>query len=622
MIKVLPQALCDQIAAGEVLERASSAIKELIENALDASATSIEIELEDGGKKRLSVTDNGVGMSPQDAKLCVLRHATSKINSTADLARISTMGFRGEALASMAAVSKMTILTQKRGADSGTFLRIEASEILECREASAPSGTQIVVSELFFNTPARLKFLKTTGTEQRRVSEVIDQFALACPEVHFKLSVDGKVKADYPAHKNLGDRIYSVLGKTLHANLYPIEDFVFESISVRGYFVSPDYAQSSTGRIFTYVNQRIVREKTMISAIIQAYREFLHGKQPTVVLFLNIDLAKVDVNVHPSKHEIRFENSDLVFKAVYRALRQSLEKTPWIGDTAAQEPLSMQYFDMLPDSAYRSPEYDLNRQKAVIQPSYAPHFSSDYAGHDRPTPGFFEEAVTGFGLQFSHPDKPLSAAPFSLGPALLPLDDQELSTGYFSSLRYLGQIAQTYLVCADGNNLVVVDQHAAHERINFERLKLCMDTKATPASQNLIFPIHLALEPQLVDVLEEHLAFFIELGFQIDALGEQSYVVRAVPDSLLKYDYVSLIRMALGEINEHGRSHQFEEIRDQILSTMACHSSIRAGQAMNAEQVYELFRLMDATGFRSNCPHGRPVHFSLGLQEIEKRFLR
>lgn len=648
-IHVLSQALCNQIAAGEVLERAASAVKELVENSLDAGATAIEIELDDGGKKRLAVCDNGCGMTMEDAKLSILRHATSKLRTTEDLAAIATMGFRGEALASMAAVSKMSITTQRPEDETGTFLHVEGAEMLECRETAAPVGTQIVLEDLFYNTPARLKFLKTTATELRRVYEVIEQFGLSCPEVHFKLTFDGRTKCDWPVHRNLSDRSLAVFGRSLYDNLYPVEPTVMGDISVEGLFCSPEYSQSTSGRIYTFVNRRIVKDKTINSAINQAYKEFLHGRQPCVILFLTIPLDQVDVNVHPTKHEVRFQQQDVVFKAVYRALRQSLEKTPWIRSESPDVQTSGKFFEMLPDSAFRTPEENARRDWQ-LPPQYPQNpFQSSSPDQDTRKDstgaGYFEQlpeldvferpGTPAFSSASDNrqieQDSTESKAEFRLLPdahcepeyiqSSLPLEQREYQ-GYFSKLKYIGQHALTYLICSDGDNIVIVDQHAAHERINFERLKQVADDVLPAASQGLLFPVLLKLDTRLSDILNEYMPFFEKIGFQIDALGNHSHAIRAVPEALVGYDYVAMIRDALVDLGDSGQADQFDSFRDDILATMACHSSIRAGYKMTPEEVKELFRLMDATGFRSNCPHGRPVHFVLSMSELEKRFLR
>lgn len=628
-IQVLPKALCDQLAAGEVLERASSAIKELIENSLDANADDIAVEIEEAGRKRLCVSDNGCGMSPEDAKLSVLRHATSKIRSTSDLSAISTMGFRGEALASMAAVSKMTVITQPHDADIGTYLRVEGAEMTDCRETAAPPGTQIALEELFFNTPARLKFLKTPATETRRVYEVIEQFALSCHEVHWKLTVDGRVKCDYPKHRSLRERALAVLGRSLFDHLYDIQFTVLENISVEGLYCAPDFIQSSAGRLYTFVNRRVVQDQTIKTAISKAYKEFLHGKQPCVILFLTVPLDQVDVNVHPTKTEVRFSNPDLIFRAVYRAIRSSLELTPWIKNRTD--------FNM-PDAAFQSPEAlaqqnlhlsEVSQEKTNDWSAFENALSAPRPAtpeldvfdaplpETQPAPVFSPQPIQR-SVRFSTDtrDSHRTAAPQSPAPP----QDEEI--GYFSQLKYIGQHDQTYLICADGDDLVIIDQHAAHERINFEILKKTADGILSPTPQGLLFPLLLSLDARLSAVLDEHIRFFEQLGFLIDPMGNLSYAIRATPACMRNYDYIEIIRAALLDIAQLGRTDQFDDIRDNIIATMACHRSIRAGQTLSPDEVKNLLKRMDATGFRSNCPHGRPVYFVLSASELEKRFLR
>ena len=683
-IHVLPTALCDQIAAGEVLERASSAVKELVENALDAGATDIQIEIEEGGRKRLAVSDNGCGMSPEDARLSVIRHATSKIATLNDLENIATMGFRGEALASMAAVSRLTIQTKRAEDDAGTCLKIEGAVEISCREAAVPNGTQITIEDLFFNTPARLKFLKTPATEQRRVYDIIEQIALACHEVSSKLVVDGKLKADYPKNRTLKERAHAVLGRAIYDHLYPIMPTNLGDVSVDGVFCSPDYIASTNGRIYMYVNQRVVKDKTILSAINQAYREFLHGKQPCVILFVTLPLDKVDVNVHPTKHEIRFQDPDSVFRTVYRALRHSLEQAPWIKPADVPSPSSYlerqsdaqtvkmsqtetlsqsgpfsQYsasrFQGLPASAFEAPERMQRAALGIPDPTIAcPHAPAQKPSvgvpfmddDDEPKQGSAPKlvdacAMSGPPFASSDPDDPADSLDVPQNRLVL---TQELSMqarvadalrnaprlpletpsnrGYFSNLVFLGQHALTYLICSDGDNLVVVDQHAAHERINYEKLKSVADKKLPSTPQGLLFPLLMSLDTRLADVLREFADFFEALGFQIDPVSESQFAIRAIPAVLKDYDYLSLLRDALTDLAEQGRATQFEQVRDDIIATMACHKSIRAGRKMSAEDAYRLFREMDETAFRSNCPHGRPVHFVLSITEIEKRFLR
>ena len=643
-IRVLSRALSDQISAGEVLERASSAIKELVENALDAGADEIFIEVEEAGRKRLSVTDNGVGMNMEDAKLSVLRHATSKIMTTEDLRAITTMGFRGEALASMAAVTRLSMTTRERDAETGTYLRVEGSEVVECRECAAPRGTQIVLEDLFFNTPARLKFLKTPAYENRCIYDVIEQFALSCPGVHFKLTIDGRTKCDFPKHRTLQERALAALGRDLYAHLYPIQHTVLDDVVVEGLYCSPDYSATKSGRMFTFVNRRIVRDKSINYAVVRAYQEFLHGNKPCIVLFLTLPADQIDVNVHPTKHEIRFTSPDSVFRAIYRALRSSLEQTPWVGARGA-----IGSEDVDDPAAYMSPEElvrramglpDANRleQKVVVS---LPHrsvedapksaASAERAARDLSVfdaPLSVRQSSEGVGelAQFHMPYqrrlRMCSEAPEETTPGGRSQGDSGRDFAYFSNLYYIGQHDLTYLICSDGRDLIIIDQHAAHERINYERLKRIADSVLPAEAQLLMFPMLLNLDGRMALAFEEHRGFFEKLGFQFDEIGKTSYAIRAVPECLLNYDYEKLIQSALVDLCETGRAEQFEDIRDDILATMACHQSIRAGEKLTPADVAELFRQMDATGFRSNCPHGRPVHFVLSHAELEKRFLR
>lgn len=643
-IRVLSRALSDQISAGEVLERASSAVKELVENSLDAGADEIFIDVEEAGRKRLSVTDNGIGMNMEDAQLSVLRHATSKISKTEDLRAITTMGFRGEALASMAAVTRMSMTTRDRDSDTGTYMHIEGAEMVECRECAAPRGTQIVLEDLFFNTPARLKFLKTPAYENRCIYDVVEQFALACPSVQFKLTIDGRTKCDFPKHRTLHERALAVLGRDLYAHLYPIQHTILDDVVVEGLYCSPDYSATKSGRMYTFVNRRIVRDKSINYAVVRAYQEFLHGNKPCIVLFLSLPADQIDVNVHPTKHEIRFTSPDSVFRAIYRALRSSLEQTPWIASSATDASSYLPPEELvrramgLPD-AHRieqnaksqatpppSHEEDAKRSAAAQQAA------RDLSLFNAPVPTTAPSSTVGELAQFHMPyQRQLPMPPTGTSQGATSCDQTSDAAcppppsqpfAYFSNLYYIGQHDLTYLICSDGRDLIIIDQHAAHERINFERLKRVADALLPADAQLLMFPTLLNLDTRMALVFEEYRNFFEKLGFQFDEIGKNAYAIRAVPECLLNYDYEKLIQSALVDLCETGRANQFDDIRDDILATMACHQSIRAGEKLTPADAAELFRQMDATGFRSNCPHGRPVHFVLSHAELEKRFLR
>ncbi|MGI5830019.1 MAG: DNA mismatch repair endonuclease MutL [Bradymonadia bacterium] len=605
-IQLLDPALCSQIAAGEVLERASSAVKELVENAIDADSSRIEIEIEEGGRKLIRVSDNGCGMSEEEAKLSILRHATSKIRSVHDLEAIASLGFRGEALASMAAVSRMQIISQKSEESVGIKLEIEGAHIVDSTPIAVAHGTQICMADMFFNTPARLKFLKTNATENRRVYEIVEQLALANPNIHFQLSIDGRIKLDAPPNDTLKERALSILGRNLFEKLYQIKDFTLGPLKLHGLFSSPDFSVNDRARIYTFVNKRAVKDRTINAAVLAAYKEFLHGKYPCVIINIEIPHDLVDVNVHPAKTELRFEDQDLVFRSVYRSLRQSLSETPWIARSSADFPAHAPHdlnFSTLPSHAFSSPEQ--------LSPT-APRFG--FSPQNAPA-----SPLADFHAPLSPPFE-LDEIPLAEQATQAPIFKQE-PNAYFSSLQYLGQLSNTYLLAIDHNALVVIDQHAAHERINYERLKAITEGASTDV-QNLLFPLIVELDARLAQTLEEYHDFFDELGIQIDAIAENNYALKAVPNFLIGYDYDAMLRAALTDLAAAGRSTQFQDIIDDILATMACHRSVRAGLPLSQAEARELFRQMDASLFKSNCPHGRPVHFVLTHDEIEKRFQR
>lgn len=609
-IQLLDTALCSQIAAGEVLERASSAVKELVENSLDAGASRIDVEIQEGGRKLIRVTDNGCGMNEEDARSSILRHATSKIRTVHDLESIKSLGFRGEALASMAAVSRMQILTQETHSDLGTKVEIQGAQILSQSPIATGRGTQISIQDLFFNTPARLKFLKTTATENRRVYEVLEQMALSHPSVHFTLSVDDKIKLDAAPNDSLRQRALAVLGRNLYERLYPLNPFNLGPLSLSGLFSSPDFSVGDRGRIYTFVNNRAVKDKTITSAIIGAYKEFLHGKMPCVIINISIPHDLVDVNVHPTKTELRFQDQDLVFRSVYRSLREALSLAPWVSKPSTDFPSApalsnapVPAFSQLPAHNFLSPE-QLSPTSPHPMRESAPSPLADF--HPPLEPPF----------DFDTGPTPIIAAKQSA------IFNESTETAYFSSLQYLGQVSNTYLVATDHDKLVLIDQHAAHERINFELLKATAQERHTPEIQNLLFPIIIDLDARLAQVLEEFHNFFDELGLQLDALSDTSFALKAVPRFLLGYDYDAMLRAALTDLASAGHSTQFQDLLDDLLATMACHGSVRAGHPLSRTEVLELFRQMDACLFKSNCPHGRPVHFIMSAEEIEKRFQR
>ena len=627
-IRVLPPALCNQIAAGEVVERPSSAVKELIENAIDAGATKVFVDLEEGGRALLQVTDNGHGMNAANAELALQRHATSKIAKLEDLTAIGTLGFRGEALASIASVSKLKLVTQEHESDVGVEITVEGGAIVDQRAAAAPPGTRISVRQLFYNTPARLKFLKRASSELRRVQSTLQQLALIYPAIHFRLTHDGRKRLDLPPHEDPTHRILAVLGRDTYEGIFPIEPHQVKTIRTTGFFTRPSLNARNRNQQFVFVNNRYISDRTVSAAIAAAYRGLTpKGRYPIVILHLEVPLEAVDVNVHPAKIEVRFSDSDSVFRSVYHALQDGLAATPWVGEIeraamARQLPGAERVREELttatspkhaPDPPPSQPQqgfldslYSAPRQPS--SPSLPPPTATSASSYD---------SFRAFdGLDSSHPGPPPGASP---GP--IPERPEGAKRSFFSRLRFIGQFNKTYLLCSQQDALVIVDQHAAHERISFERLRQAW-SKREPEGQRLLFPTQLELDALRAATLEEYLEFFGDIGFEIEPFGGNSFALKSVPTVIKGAQHLQVIRDALDDLSNNEQSSRVDEAIDSVLSRIACHGSVRAGDRLSEDEAYALFAQMDEIDFSANCPHGRPVYFVMGLDEIEKRFDR
>ncbi len=610
-VALLPPELCNQIAAGEVLERPASAVKELVENALDADARRIEVEVLDGGKSLIRVSDDGWGMQRQDAENALLRHATSKIETVADLSRIATMGFRGEALASIASVARVSVHTQPRDGAAGTRLEVEGGKITEVREVAAAPGTVIEVRDLFFNTPARLKFLKGDAAEMRRIYAILEKIALAWYDVHFRFVSQGRLRFEVVAHQNQMERVLGLLGRPLHDALYPLPELPpLDGVAVRGYFGEPSFEVKGGAGLHLFVNGRPVQDRTVGAAVQAAYRDLSRGRSPAVLLMLEVEAHKVDVNVHPTKIEVRFANTDAVFRTVYRALREGLAQTPWVTPTPLVAPTSAIAEANgsrveLPRAPMRPGLWDATpwQGKAVVPQALPlwPRAEGVRGGSDVGEDGAWRAGP--------------SAA------EAVPPSERGGEGAFFGSLRYVGQIAQTYLLTEDGQGLVIIDQHAAHERMTYERL-VAADAARALEIQRLLFPVMVELDGLRAATLEEHQGVLGEMGFELSAFGGNTWVIQAVPAILVGGDYEGMLRSVLDELSSHGWSGGVADAKHALFSRMACHGSVRAGQHLALEEVQALLRDMDAVDFRGHCPHGRPVYFRLSLEEIERRFGR
>ena len=576
-IHILSDEMASRIAAGEVVERPASVVKELIENSLDAGATEIFVWIERSGAALMRVTDNGEGMGPEDITLAVERHATSKIRVDEDLLRIATLGFRGEALPSIGSVSRMEIISRSPDSSSGHRLRVQGGKKEEIVAAAAAVGTTIEIRDIFFNTPARRKFLKSPATELSHVCDVVNRMALAHPSVHFRLQHDGRNVADYVAVNESKSRLQQVLGRDVARGMVPFSSSHGE-LSASGFLSSAPTSFPNARYLHTFVNRRYVRDKVLTHAVLQGYDTLLmKGQYPAVALFLDIPFGDVDVNVHPAKYEVRFRRQSEVHDAVATAIRQTLQRE-------AKGPLpGFQNFVQAPFAGVRE--------------SALPYLSYPAAWHDAPT----------------HPGE---AFPIPPQAAVLPVGE-----GFFSSMNVLGQILGCYLVCSSSQGLALIDQHAAHERIAFEKLRRDLNS-GKMQTQNLLIPQTLELSAGEVALLEKELALLERFGYLIETVGPENYAITAVPAFLPEGDYRHALRRMIAEVAEVEKSETVRQHLEERLATIACHSVIRANRMLDISEMRALLQKLDQTEFATQCPHGRPVLVGFSRDELDRMFKR
>lgn len=670
IIHVLDKTVAELIAAGEVVERPSSAVKELIENAIDAKAAAITVEIKKGGLSFIRVTDDGCGFYPEDVKNAFLRHATSKVKSAQDLDAICTMGFRGEALASIAAVAKVELLSRQKAAVEGVRYQIDASEEIACEPAGCPVGTTIIVRDLFYNTPARLKFLKKDASEANSVSAIVEKIALAHPEVSFCLIRDGQQKLRTPGDGQLLSAIYSVFGRDFASGLLPV-DYQSNGLSIKGFISKPHMARASRSMQNFYVNRRYVKSRTCAAALEEGYKHsIMTGKFPACVLDLQISPQSVDVNVHPAKIEVRFEKEKPVFDLVYFAVKSALRtgdltveghfgksefSAPKRPDTEqmkermsagefrslfVKEPVVYQglpFNKKLPDLAvegyfeddsskwlfsdYSSPapldpNAFIDQQNGRLNPpqnvkssldieveeAFIPHYSKTDRGESaQKTAG--EPAFWNGGK---------SASAFSEQQTILP------SFSTYENLRYIGEVFCTYILFEGENRLVLVDKHAAHERILYNRLK---KGEVRQFMQNLLSPIPVLLSRQEHSAALDHLDTLLECGFEAEDFGNGTLLIRSAPMWLEN----AQIEQTVGEICGYlvqGRQDVSPEKLDWLYHNISCRAAIKGGDHSTPEELKEILRLMQEDKTVFHCPHGRPVAINLTKKEIEKQFGR
>ncbi|MSP41321.1 MAG: DNA mismatch repair endonuclease MutL [Deltaproteobacteria bacterium] len=578
-IQVLSDEMASRIAAGEVVERPASVVKELMENSLDAGASEIFVWIEKAGTTLIRITDNGEGMAPEDLALAVERHATSKLKDDEDLFHIATLGFRGEALPSVGSVAKMEIVSRPAAAASGHRLRVDGGKKDEVHAAPAAGGTTIEIKDIFFNTPARKKFLKAPATELSHICDVVNRLALARHDVHFRLQHDGRTIADYVAVGDAKDRLQQVLGRDVAKSMTRFDGGQNE-LRVSGYLSSAPTSFPNARHVYTFVNRRYVRDKVITHAVMQGYDTLLmKGQYPAVLLFLEIPFAEVDVNVHPAKYEVRFRRQSDVHEAVSRVIRQALR-------VEAKEPSLHSY-------ASTMPSFTGVRESAL---AYSlPPVSSYGSTHFREQPFFV----------------PAQSQQLQMMP------DQ----GFFSSLTVLGQILGCYLVCASSHGLALVDQHAAHERVGFEKLRAQLNSGEV-ARQHLLIPQSVALSAGEMMLVEEKLPLLEQIGFSLVPFGPDAYAITSVPALLPEGDFSQLMRQMVSELAEVDTSAKLRQHLEERLATMACHSVIRANRQLEIDEMRALLRELDQIPFATQCPHGRPVLLEFSRDELERMFKR
>jgi DNA mismatch repair protein MutL len=594
-VHLLPPGLVNQIAAGEVVERPASIVKELAENALDAGATSITIDIEEGGLRLVRVTDDGCGMEREDALMALERHATSKLADAEGLAAIATMGFRGEAVPAIASVSRFRLDTAPGADGAGTRVEIEGGVLGEVTPIARARGTTVEVRDLFFNTPARRKFMRASATEASHVSEAVVRLALARPDVGFSLRSGARLLFGARAGSDLADRVGQALGKEAFRSLVRVDGRRGE-VGVRGFVCSPDHSESTGRSLYLFVNGRYIRDRSLAHAVLRAYMGTLPGgRYPAGAVYLNLPLHRVDVNVHPQKLEVRFAEPREVQEAVNRVVAEALRTAPWLDRHAGARPASGAEVPPAPPGGWPSEVRDRDAAESVLS-----------LARDR------------FPPEGSGASPALQPAPGSLAFQLSDADAPARPSGYFSSLRYIGQHARTYLLCEGaGGRLVVIDQHASHERMLFHRLREASRTRAL-AVQPFLIPQVVTLPPVAARAIEAHADEIARLGLEVDHFGGESFAVKGAPAALGGLEIAPLLADLAAQLADLDRGTAVEDAFHDLLATMACHAAVRAHQELAPEEARALLDGLDAIDFKARCPHGRPVVMELELAELER----
>ena len=622
--------IANLIAAGEVVERPASVVKELLENSVDAGATQVTIEIRDGGMTFLRLTDNGCGMSEEDAKTAFLRHATSKLRTAEDLAAITTMGFRGEALAAIASVSRIDLLTKTADSISGTGLTLEAGVITECSEVGCPTGTTIIVRDLFFNTPARMKFMKSDTVEGSRVAAVVQQQALAHPEVAIRFLKDGKQLLSTPGSGKLQDAVYCIYGRD-SAKMVAVDSH-WEQYTLTGYVSKPTDARPSRNLQTFFVNDRPVKSTLLISALEEAYRnQIMPGRFPTCVLHLKVPPHMVDVNVHPAKTEVNFLNRKAVFDCIHYGVLSALNRAPdrpnvqfkpaapAVSQQAvpqkASVPKQENFFRTMNAQEYKQFSAAVSQAQQPAKPAAV----AAAALVERKATPVVRESVM---LPTTKPEPKLSpvpqAAPKTI-PTPIPEPEQTvLPMPQEQTWRLVGELYRSYVLVEQGEDAYLIDKHAAHERILFEKLKAHQEAIS---SQTLLVPLTYRTSPDAAGNLLAHKGMLQQLGFEVEEFGEGILLVRQIPMDLGEAQVSDALDQISADL-QAGRKEDPVTVRDTLLHTVACKAAIKAGWKTDAQELLALVRTVMDNPDLKHCPHGRPICISLSKKQLEKQFKR
>ncbi len=569
-INLLPEDISQSIAAGEVIERPASVVKELIENSIDANSSEIIVELKSGGQELIRVIDDGEGIYPEDVPLALKRYATSKIRRLEDLYSIKTLGFRGEALPSIAAVSRMIIITRVKDSIIGTKVICEGGEIKSISEVGCPVGTEVLVKDLFYNIPVKRKFLKSIQSELRNILNQFLRLSLSFPSISFKLIHDGKMVYEYPKTESLLVRIEAIMGKDIYSHLKRVE-YKNEDIELSGFISLPVISKSTSDWIYLYVNNRFIKDRIIYRAINEVYRHRIGpGKYPIVILFLNLPPSKIDVNVHPTKTEVKFKDSEKVFNSIFSAIEMTLEEE--LNKSTSDYEIKVWKEDSC---------FDFNEKPYEIK--------EPVRGYQSVEDGeIFQREIT---LERAHRFHPLC------------------------------QIKGTYILCEGEGELIFIDQHAAHERIIFEKLKKDYN-ESLVKKEKLLIPVQIELSTEESFILENIKDTILDIGFEIEQIGDRLYSICSIPSFIKLTEVKKILREIIDDLIHFDIKNKGKEIINNILTTISCHSAIRANSILRKEEIEELLKMLSTLGRDSTCPHGRPIFFSFPIEELDKEFKR